>query len=652
MTLFRQLMLTIFILLSFVLMVVMAINFKTTKDYLVEQLRSTTQDTATSLSMQVSDFMALEDYASVESSLNAVFDSGYFSKVRVHVYDTDSDVERSNQTVIQGVPAWFINSIDFEVPTAKAVVSNGWNELGQIYVTGSAGYGYFQLWNATRGLLLSFLIIGLVTIAVGWVMIRWLFKPLAEVEKQAEAIQQRKFVRMEKLPKTRELKSVVQSMNRMAEKLEKEFEAEAETAQWLQAKAFKDPVSGLGNRNFFDSQIKAHFSDADRVVDGLLLVSLADLGRLNNERGYEATDLFIRSSADIIQSQVSLSSAEAVLARLGGADFIVLLPNIDLDRLKHFVDETIAALHELASSRISYSESVANIGAVLIDQADDRSAAMAQVDAALRAAKTAGSNQVRVFDSEAGDDLAIGRMAWRDMLETAIESSSFTLRKQKVSGLDDLDNVFHEEIYASLEHEGKQYHAGYFIGLAEQFDLGDQVDQVIIKRVLAYLDQEKSSAQLAVNLSASAYAKPSFVAWLDVLLEGLSQDIKSKLAFEISEQSVLSTEDHSFLLVQTLKRHKVTFGIDNVGKQFSAFQYLQTLMPDYVKVDPSYTKMAVGEDAESFFMHTLCKMFGSLNIQVIATGVETTSQIDELKRFDIVSVQGYAIGRPQEMVIQ
>lgn len=645
MTLFRQLLLTIVLLLSLMLMVVMAINFQTTKNYLIDQLRSTTQDSATTLSMQISDFMALEDYTSVESTVNAVFDSGYFSQVRVHAYANDENITRSNTTVISGVPQGFIDFIDFEVPTASAVISNGWNELGQVYVTGSAGYGYYQLWLATRDLLISFFAIGTVSVLLGGLMLRWLFRPLAEVEKQAEAIQQRRFIQMETLPKTRELKSVVESMNRMAAKLEREFAAEAQTAQWLQAKAFKDPVSGLGNRNFFESQASAHFADTDRTYDGLMLISLIDLAKINNEMGYEAADNFIKSSAEILDRHLS-NFPNATLARLNGADFVALVPNIETDRLKALVDAVMSDLHDLVGARISYSDAVANIGAVVIDASVDRSNAMAQADAALRSAKQAGPNKFSVFDSETGQQMAIGRMAWKEMLEHAIAHKSFALRRQAVASSNDRNKLLQQEIYASLEFENKQYHAGYFIGLAEQFDLGEQVDQVIIQRVIEAIQGTSITGPFVVNLSASAYAKMSFVSWLDKTLQDLPDMVKSNLAFEVSEQSVLGTEDHAFLLAQTLKTHRVKFGIDNVGKQFSAFQYLQNLMPDYVKVDPSYTKLAVGKESESFFMHTLCKMFNSLNIDVIATGVETDKQVEILTKFDISGVQGYGIGRP------
>lgn len=645
MTLFRQLLLTIVLLLSLMLMVVMAINFQTTKNYLIDQLRSTTQDSATTLSMQISDFMALEDYTSVESTVNAVFDSGYFSQVRVHAYANDENITRSNTTVISGVPQGFIDFIDFEVPTASAVISNGWNELGQVYVTGSAGYGYYQLWLATRDLLISFFAIGTVSVLLGGLMLRWLFKPLAEVEKQAEAIQQRRFIQMKTLPKTRELKSVVESMNRMAAKLEREFAAEAQTAQWLQAKAFKDPVSGLGNRNFFESQASAHFADTDRTYDGLMLISLIDLAKINNEMGYEAADNFIKSSAEILDRHLS-NFPNATLARLNGADFVALVPNIETDRLKALVDAVMSDLHDLVGARISYSDAVANIGAVVIDASVDRSNAMAQADAALRSAKQAGPNKFSVFDSETGQQMAIGRMAWKEMLEHAIAHKSFALRRQAVASSHDRNKLLQQEIYASLEFENKQYHAGYFIGLAEQFDLGEQVDQVIIQRVIEAIRGTSITGPFVVNLSASAYAKMSFVSWLDKTLQDLPDMVKSNLAFEVSEQSVLGTEDHAFLLAQTLKTHRVKFGIDNVGKQFSAFQYLQNLMPDYVKVDPSYTKLAVGKESESFFMHTLCKMFNSLNIDVIATGVETDQQVEILTKFDISGVQGYGIGRP------
>lgn len=645
MTLFRQLLITIVLLLSLMLVVVMAINFQTTKSYLIDQLRSTTQDSATTLSMQVSDFMALEDYTSVESYVNAVFDSGYFSEVRIHAYATDENIVRSNAIKVSGVPTWFTDVIDFDVPTAKAVISNGWNELGQVYVTGSAGYGYYQLWLASRDLLLSFLAIGAACVMLGGLMLRWLFKPLVEVEKQAEAIQQRRFIQMKNLPKTRELKSVVESMNRMAANLEREFAAEAQTAQWLQAKAFRDPVSGLGNRNYFESQVSAHFADADRTYDGLALVSLLDLSKINNEMGYEAADNFIRTAAGVLEKHL-LGFPNATLARLNGADFVALIPNIETDRLKGLVGAIMADLHELVGARISYSDAVANIGAVVIDVSVERSNAMAQADAALRSAKQAGTNQFSVFDSDTGQQMAIGRMAWKDMLEYAIEHKSFVLRRQAVASANDLNILLQQELYASLEFEGKHYHAGYFIGLAEQFDLGEQVDQVIIQRVIDAIARSIDVGPYVVNLSASGYAKLSFVSWLDNKLQELPDKLKQKIAFEVSEQSVLGAEDHAFLLAQTLKRHKVKFGIDNVGKQFSAFQYLQNLMPDYVKVDPSYTKMAIGKESESFFMHTLCKMFNSLNIDVIATGVETDKQAEILKRFDISGLQGYGIGRP------
>lgn len=651
MTLFRQLMMMIVVILSLVLVVVMGINFNTTKGYLVSQLESTAQDSATSLSMSLSDYMASKDQASIESTVNAVFDSGYFSEVRVRLYNNNQEIIRKNETKIIGVPQWFINLIDFNVPVASAVVSNGWNELGQVYVTGSAGYGYYQLWVATRDLLVSFLVIGVITMLLGWLVLRWLFKPLAEVEKQAEAIQQRRFLKMTNLPKTRELKSVVLSMNRMAEKLEKEFDAEAQTVQWLQAKAFKDPVSGLGNRHFFESQVKAYFSSSDRTMDGLVLISLADLAKLNNERGFEAADLFIRSAAQILTDKVISLPSAATVARLSGADFVILVPNVDQDRLKYLVNEMMSGLKELVTTKVSYAESVANIGAVILSEEVDASSAMAQADAALRAAKAAGINISRVFDAKTGQEMAIGRIEWKEMLEYAIEHRAFSLRKQKVALFESSSDTLHEEVFASLEYEDKQYHAGYFIGLAEQFDLGDKVDQVIIERAIAYIKSRQSSLTrpLAVNVSASAFIKPSFIDWLDNTLKGLDVRLRALLVFEISEQSVLSSEDYAHDLSQMLKHHGVVFGIDNVGKQFSAFQYLQTLMPDYVKVDPSYTKMAVGKESESFFMHTLCKMFNSLHIQVVATGIESEDQLAILKRFDIAGGQGYAIGRPIDM---
>ncbi|MCV2402324.1 EAL domain-containing protein [Marinomonas sp. C2222] len=651
MTLFRQLMLTIIAIFSLMLAVVMAINFNTTKGYLIGQLESTTQDSATSLSMSVSDFMALEDYASVESSINAVFDSGYFSEVKVHVYNTESDIVRSNKTHIVGVPSWFVDLIDFDVPVAKAIISNGWSELGQVYITGSAGYGYNQLWLATRDLLIWFFAIGAITLVLGSIALRYLFKPLSELEKQAEAIQQRRFIKMTNIPKTRELRSVVLSMNRMAEKLEKEFASEVQTAEWLQQKAFRDSVSGLGNRNFFESQMKSHFAEPERGQDALALISLADLAKLNNERGYESADMFIQSAAEILSKKISAISSFAILARLSGADFVVLIPNFGRNQFELVLSEIMKELLELHTASISYSSAVANIGAVIIDAGVERSNAMSQADEALREAKRQGENSTNIIDLQAvGRSVAISRTDWKGILEQAIERRSFYLKKQKVASLiDGGESVLHEEVFIGLAHGDKQYHAGHFIGLAGQFDLISQLDQVIIERVIDWLKSKHQSAPLTVNLSASSFAKPDFIDWLGGVLNGLTSDVKSKLMFEMSEQGVLAEEDQTKVLVDLLKSHQIAFGIDNVGKQISAFQYLQVLMPDYVKIDSSYTRMAAGKESEAFFMHTLCKVFNSLNIEVIATGIEKPAQLKALASFDVVGGQGYCIGRAEEM---
>jgi len=649
MTLFRQLMLTIIAIFSLMLIVVMGINFNSTKGYLIGQLESTANDSATSLSMSVSDFMALEDYTAVESSINAVFDSGYFSEVRIHAYNNDRNIVRSSDVTIEGVPNWFIKLIDFDVPVAKAVISNGWNELGQVYITGNTGYACQQLWLATRDLLISFFVIGAITLILGSIALRYLFRPLKELEKQAEAIQQRRFIKTIGVPKTRELRSVVLSMNRMAEKLEKEFASEVETAQWLQAKAFKDTVSGLGNRNYFENRMKSHFAERERGIDGLVLVSLTDLAKLNNERGYESADMFIQSAADILAKKIASVSSLATVARLSGADFVLLIPNADYSQLKLVVDDIMAELVSLNTASISYSISVANIGAVIIDGDVDRSSAMLQADAALREAKHEGINVSKVFDLKMGKTVEISRTLWKSILEAAIQKQSFGLKKQKIVALENPEKTLHEEVFMNIEHYGKIYHAGYFIGLAGQFGLGSQIDQVIIGRVIEYIKSKNIETPLTVNLLVSSYVDPNFIEWLNKVLSHLKSEVKSKLIFEISEQDVLAEEEQANTLVQMLKSQNVRFGIDNVGKQFSAFQYLQTLMPDYVKVDSSYTRMAAGKESESFFMHTLCKMFNSLNIEVIATGIENQKQLASLARFDVSGGQGFLIGRPQDM---
>ena len=146
MSLKKQMMIFIASMLLVVLAGTFALNITNTKNFLQDQLRSHAQDTATSLGLSLSSNADPEDIATMETMINAVFDRGYYTQIKLINMDGKALYQRDNATTMEAVPSWFIKLIDIQAPTAEAVVQAGWVPLGNLSVTSHPGYAYIKLW--------------------------------------------------------------------------------------------------------------------------------------------------------------------------------------------------------------------------------------------------------------------------------------------------------------------------------------------------------------------------------------------------------------------------------------------------------------------------------------------------------------------------
>ncbi|MDH3872124.1 MAG: hypothetical protein OEU44_07915, partial [Gammaproteobacteria bacterium] len=149
MTLYRQLVLIIIVLLVAGFIGTVTISTNNLRHFLGEQLASHAQDTATSLGLSLSPHMQDNDLPIMNSMIDAIFDRGYYKSINVVTVGGESLVERSNPLQMEGVPDWFIDKVDFQVPTAEAIIMSAWKQAGTIQVTSHPGYAYRELWENT-----------------------------------------------------------------------------------------------------------------------------------------------------------------------------------------------------------------------------------------------------------------------------------------------------------------------------------------------------------------------------------------------------------------------------------------------------------------------------------------------------------------------
>jgi len=649
MTLYRQLLIFTLILFFLLFAGTWVAKLNSTRTFLLDQLESHAQDTATSLGLSISPFMDQNDIPSIETMFNAVFDRGYYRAIKLTDIENKVLIDRSLEVTIDGVPAWFIRLVPLATPKATAIVLAGWRQAGEVLVESHPGYAYKTLWETVVMTTFWFGIMGIAVLVGGGFGLRLLLKPLKRVEHQAETLCKRQYEIQEKLPRTRELRRVVEAMNRMTFKVKEMFEEQARIAERLRKNAYHDAVTGLGNRRYLEGQVATRLDRGDSTVKGaFLLVQINSLQEINQQKGFQAGDEILKKVGELLQ-KTTIHVAHSALARLTGGDFGLFLPDASPGDAEQIADEITKGLAQLAFGELTLTDNVGQVGGVIYTQATQFGQLLAGADTALRAAQQAGGNQWHIDrQADSQDAAAKGQQRWRDILTQTLRDKNIHLFVQKVVRCDDPSTIMHLEVFSRIREEsGNLLSAGMFMPLAERLGLVSELDRIVLEKAMMTNAATLGIDQLAVNVSPTSLKDETFRRWL---LESLSAlpPTAPKLRFEFVEFSAVQHLDlvNSFgAQVQELGHG---YGLDHFGHSFANFGYLKSLRPDYVKIDRAYTDELHNRESDSyFFIGSLTGVAHSLDIQVIAEGVEKEEQFALLKELNLDAIQGYFINRPE-----
>jgi diguanylate cyclase (GGDEF)-like protein len=618
-----------------------------TRNFLSDQLESHAQDTATSLGLSLSTLTDGRDIATMESMVNALFDRGYYRLIRLHDLDGHVLVDRTATIKAEGVPAWFITLLPLHTPNAQALLMHGWQQTGTVTVESHPGYAYTTLWRSALTATLSFVLAVLVTALLGALGLRRLLHPLNAIEEQALALTERRFHLQRHLPRTRELRRVVIAMNTMTERIRDMFHEQTAIADDLMQRAYQDGLTSLGNRRYLEAQIQAKVTTKGRGARGVfLLAQVRDLHQHNQVHGYEAGDQLLRQTADILRQACS-DIGEPIIARLGGGDFALLLPNIEQNEAQR-IGDTLSAFHAGPEDEGGYSLAC---GGVVYVSAVSAQILLTTADQALASARHRG-DRITVLEILGGaDDFnPMGRQARKSMLEAMLRERAIVLYSQPTVNQGDLRDIVHHEILTRMiDPEGTHISIGAFIPVAEQFGLMPALDRLILERLLEMPLQSLEPRRLAINLSPLSLTDNDFMAWFQPWIERCTA-MGIALNFEFPEFQAVRHRTAITAFAAQVKQRGHGLGIDHFGLGLLHFGYLKSLLPDYVKIDRGITQDLWNEQGDSyFFVNALCNVAHSLDIRVMVEGVETEQQWRAISRIHLDAVQGFLIQRPEPL---
>lgn len=652
MTLYRQLL--IFTLLLFLILFAGSwlAKLQSTRSFLLEQLESHAQDTATSLGLSLSPHMAEHDMPTIETMINAVFDRGYYRIIRLDDLEQNTLTKRQLDVIIENVPSWFIRMIPIETPGATAHVMTGWRQTGYIYVESHPGYAYNTLWEGTIRTSIWFLISGVCLLILGSLGLRILLRPLRKVEHQANALCKRQYETQEKLPRTRELRQVVKAMNRMTAKVKSMFDEQSRVAEQLRKTAYSDRVTGLGNRRYLERQVGTRLKQRESTCKGaFLLTQIHNLQEINQEKGFQVGDEYLLKVGQLLQ-QATSGVANTALARLAGGDFAVFLPGAGCEDANHVAESVISGFSRFAGMDMTNNDNIGHLGGVTFEEICSFSALLAGADANLRSAKQIGPNKWTISSLDQKSEGQQGQLLWKEILEQALENQTIVLYGQPTVNSNNLDQPFHLEIFSRIPcADGQVLSAGAFLPMAERLNLTSALDRTVFNKAMAIDTGKLACNKIAINMSPSSLLDSAFKEWIFSSLQGIG-DKGPQFIFEFAEFGAVQHLEIVRDFSTKIRKLGHSIGLDHFGQSFSNFGYLKSLMPDYVKIDRAYTEECTEVEGESqFFISSMCSVAHSLDIEVIAEGVEDEAQLKILKQLSIDGVQGYLIDKPKEILI-
>lgn len=637
MSLFKQIQMLVTLLLLAALTIVMKIDFDKAKEYTSTQLFNNGKNIANVLALSLSSQPS--DKVFMETSINAMFDGGYFKEITLTDQSGAVFYKRQGEIIIEGVPRLFIDFINLQIPVAEAQVMDGWSVIGTLQVQAHSGPSYLKLWETFKHLCLLFIILGSVTITVSYVILRYLLKSLVKIQHQAEAISNNEFLINHSVPGTPELKKVVLAMNTMVERVQLIYNRQLEYLKNYQTLNFIDSNTGLHNRKYFVNQLN-HFLDSDNenAQGQVFLLSLAGMESINISVCHPVLDRFFKDLTGILKAETS-TIKNAVTARLPRHEYAVVLPGCTRDDGLMISKALMKHILELLAGKTELMGVINAFGGVSsYGHGDELKNVLSKTDYALSVAKSGSSGTIKEFFDD-GDQAVLGKFEWKTMIEEALSSQRFVLKAQPVIST---AGELHREIYVSMvDPQGVQHMAGYFMPMVITLGLANRLDQYVLENSAAYL-ADHAEHVLAVNITTEFCINRLSFMWLRQFL-AFNKSVKDNIIFEVHENTLVQHPDICLDIAGLLKGMGYKIGIDQFTMKDKALDLLKELRPDYIKVEQSYLHDVENQGKIEIALNALITITDSLDIKLIAVKIENEKQRLALAAHNINYFQGRGV---------
>ncbi|MDB5863327.1 MAG: diguanylate cyclase [Betaproteobacteria bacterium] len=424
----------------------------------------------------------------------------------------------------------------------------------------------------------------------------------------------------------------------------KQYEAE------LEYRANYDSLTGLANKNLLNDRLDhaISFTDRSRRKFALLYLDLDRFKLINDSLGHASGDALLKTIALRLRACVRESDT---VARLGGDEFaIVLHDGENVSWIASVAQKILTEVDQPVGIDGRDVFTSASIGVCIFpDDGDRRDALLKHADTAMYRAKHAGRNQVCFYteDLNAG---ALERLQLEADLRRALALHEFELHYQPRMDLDTGRITSVEALIRWRRAGGELIPPMRFIPIAEEtgiiVPIGEWVLRTACEQMREWRDAGHSSLRVAVNLSPRQFRQPDIAATIRSILADTGLESRH-LELEITESVAMHDPQATRSVLEKLSALGVLHAIDDFGTGYSSLAYLKRFPIDFLKIDQSFVQGVPDDADDANIVRAIIALGRSLEVTLIAEGVETEAQSDFLHAHGCHEIQGYLFCRPK-----
>ena len=417
----------------------------------------------------------------------------------------------------------------------------------------------------------------------------------------------------------------------------------------LHYQAHHDALTGLANRVLFNDRLEQAIEKAKRSKTNLalLFIDLDHFKEINDSLGHAVGDEILKDVTSRLRETIR---DEDTLARLGGDEFTIILENLaqgqDASVLAQKILQVLSKPITIEDNELYISSS---IGISLFPQ-DGASAAnlLKYADSAMYKAKDSGRDNFQFYSAEM-TELAFERVIMESALRAALVNEEFVVHFQpqvdaienRLTGMEALVRWRHPTM--GLVSPAK------FIPLAEATGLIIEIDQYVMKTAMIqmteWVNRGLCPGILYMNLAVKQLQKKDFVEMFKNLMKE-TQCRAECIGLEVTESQIMTNPEDAVIILKQISDIGIELAIDDFGTGYSSLSYLKKLPIDKLKIDQSFIRELPDDEEDAGITRAVIALAKSLNMKIIAEGVETVEQKEFLIENGCKDIQGYYYSKP------